>query len=197
MSSTKTWFSDKISNGLFVQIIICKNIFPENKSQVHLSPPTFLENLEDVLLGSPCDLRAFNSRQRLTGMPRTLSSLHWEQYKQRVFRGQQPALLKVFPLLPLWCHVTFEKHPSSRFLPLAYISACMDYWDHVRLTYPPHTHSLLLICRATADVVLEPTSQHVAMRPPPPFNLRGTWRQFNQRHRTAHGVLRRMIWKQW
>lgn len=114
---------------------------------------TFLEDMEDVLLGnrgSPCDRHAFNSCQTLTWHA-TITQLASHEYST----GQQQALSTVTAVMSLNVWET----PIKWFLSLIYICACMDCGDHVRWPTLP----LPLCCWAAGQRLVWCLSQHPNM----------------------------------
>lgn len=71
---------------------------------------------------------------------------NWEQYTQRVFRGQQPVLLK---LLSLWCHVTFHPPPILRCWAAGQrLKWCLS--QHPNMWQCVHHHPLICEARGTS-----------------------------------------------
>lgn len=145
-----------MSSGLFVQIIIWNNIFLKNKSQVHLSSFsrfTFLENLQDVLLGNTersYDLSAFSFSQTPTGMPQPLN---WHHTEYSTCSGHGEVNSQLCSVFPLWCRDVmkcfrgiFQVAPRSDLHQCVQGPAGIMWGDHLP---PLRPHSLLLIRRAS------------------------------------------------
>lgn len=209
LSLSQHGFKDKHDFQIKYPWLICSNnhmLEPENKSGPPLSflPFTFLENLEDVLLrnaDSPWELGAFIFSQTLTGMPQLLSRHNieystcrgcWEVNRQlclKCFHHDHCDVIKWFRIVLLVVPHSEEDQCVHR--PLG---SC-------EVTSPASPfHSLLLIRRPAAGVVIEPTTQHVAICDHHPiiyYRMLVTWHQGKQQHRTAHSMLCQRIWKRW
>lgn len=184
----KKWLSDQISDGLFVQTILCKKIFPVNKSQAHfaLLPLKFLENSEDIFLGKTESM--WPPRFQLSSDSDWHATLRTVQYSVCTTSTVQQGSAQSVPTVTAQMSRNIWETSLKWLLSMTSISVWMDCWDHVRWPAPPPPPILLLIHGAAADVV---------MCTPPPFNLWGTWPRYNQQHTIAHGMLLQAIWKYW
>lgn len=191
---------DQISSDLLVQIIICKNIFPENKNR-----PLCLLHSKKIWRTSYMETLRIHVTTMLSTHARCWLACHNHSAGftlsrvDRVSVGRSTAACakRVSTVIAVMSWNIWDTS-FSWFLSLMedFHQCAYGLLRSCEVT-PFQALSVLLICWAAAGVVLEPTSQHVAMCAPPPFNLPGTWRRGNQQHRTAHVVLHQMIWKQW